>query len=123
MKNAVNWFEIPSKDFDRATKFYSKILSTELHPVEAMGMKMAFLPFDMKSGGTGGAIVHGKGYVPTAKGTLVYLNGGDDLSTILSKVKKAGGVVVLPKTAVGENGFIAHFTDSEGNKVGLHSAK
>jgi predicted enzyme related to lactoylglutathione lyase len=27
----------------------------------------------------------------------------------------------MPKTDIGENGFVAFFIDSEGNKVGLHS--
>lgn len=57
------------------------------------------------------------------KGSLVYLNGGDDLGFPLSKVEAAGGRILLPKTAIGANGFMAHFTDTEGNKVGLHSMK
>jgi predicted enzyme related to lactoylglutathione lyase len=27
----------------------------------------------------------------------------------------------MPKTSIGENGFMAHFTDTEGNRVALHS--
>jgi len=54
---------------------------------------------------------------------LVYLNGGDDLSTVLSKVEQVGGKILLPKTSIGPNGFKAHFEDSEGNKVGLHTRK
>lgn len=122
MKNAINWFEIPVKNFDKAKKFYEKILGTELHTMSAMGMKMAFFPFEMKEG-IGGGIIQGKGYEPSDKGTLAYLNGGDDLLTVLNKVKKAGGKILLPKIAIGENGFMAHFLDCEGNKVGLHSRK
>jgi hypothetical protein len=55
-------------------------------------------------------------------GTTVYLDGGNDLSVPFSRVENAGGKVILPKTAIGENrGFIALFIDTEGNKVGLHS--
>jgi len=54
---------------------------------------------------------------------LIYLNGGDDLSKVLSKVEKAGGKVLLPKTSIGQNGSMAHFLDTEGNKVALHSMK
>jgi predicted enzyme related to lactoylglutathione lyase len=36
-------------------------------------------------------------------------------------VEAAGGTVVLPKTAIGENGFFAIFLDTEGNKVAFHS--
>jgi predicted enzyme related to lactoylglutathione lyase len=91
-----------------------------MHPMEAMGMKTAFFPFDMKDG-VGGCVIQGKGYEPTDKGTLVYLNGGDDLLTILNKVEKAGGKILMPKTSIGPNGFMAHFLDCEGNRVGLHS--
>ena len=120
MTNAINWFEIPAADFARAKKFYEAILGVEMQTMEGMGMTMAFLPADLKNG-IGGGIVKGNGYEPSAKGTLAYLNGGDDLSVPLSKVEPAGGSIVLPKTAIGHNGFMAHFIDTEGNKVGLHS--
>ncbi len=55
-------------------------------------------------------------------GFVLYLNGGSDLSTVLSKVEEAGGKVVMPKTDLGgEIGHIAKFIDTEGNCVGSHS--
>ena len=123
MKNAINWFEIPVKNFDKAKKFYESVLGADLQTMEAMGMKSAFFPAELQTGGIGGCIIQGEGYDPSPKGSLVYLNGGDDLGVPLSKVEAAGGKIVLPKTAIGPNGFMAHFTDIEGNKVGLHSKK
>ncbi|MBI3354765.1 MAG: VOC family protein [Deltaproteobacteria bacterium] len=123
MKNAINWFEIPVKNFDRGKKFYSTILGGEINEMPNPQMKYGFLPFDMKNGGVGGAIVQGEGYEPSGKGSLIYLNGGDDLGKVLSKVEKAGGKILLPKTSIGQNGFMAHFLDTEGNKVALHSMK
>ncbi|MBK8883930.1 MAG: VOC family protein [Bacteroidales bacterium] len=122
MKNALNWFEIPVKNFNKAKKFYETILGSEMQTMEAMGMKTAFFPADMENG-IGGCIVEGQGYEPSNKGSLIYLNGGEDLSVPLSKVEKAGGKITLPKTSLGPNGFMAHFEDTEGNKVGLHSVK
>ena len=85
-------------------------------------MQYAYLPSDPQKGAFGGAIASGENFVPTMTGTTVYLDGGNDLSVPLSKVENAGGKVILPKTAIGENrGFIALFIDTEGNKVGLHS--
>jgi predicted enzyme related to lactoylglutathione lyase len=49
-------------------------------------------------------------------GALIYLNGGDDLSVPLSEVEAAGDKILLPKTSTDPNGFMAHFTDTEGNK-------
>lgn len=124
MKNAINWFEIPVKNFDRAKKFYETIMGAAINvmpPNPKMPMKYGMFPFDMNGGGIGGGIVEGEGFEPSQKGTTVYLNGGDDLSKQLAKVEKAGGKIVMPKTAIGENGFMAMFIDTEGNKVAFHS--
>ena len=59
--------------------------------------------------------------VPQDNGTLVYLFTGDDLAPVLARVPAAGGTVAMPRTSIGEHGFIALFIDSEGNRVGLHS--
>lgn len=124
MINSLNWFEIPATDFDRAKKFYSEILGLPLFDSPNPTMNYAFLPADQQKGGVGGAIACGENFVPAMTGTTVYLNGGDDLSTPLSRVEKAGGKVILPKTEIGGGmGFMALFIDTEGNKIGFHSMK
>ena len=122
MKNAINWFEIPVKNFDRAKKFYEVVLGAEMQAMEMGGMKSAFFPADLKNG-IGGCITKAEGYEPSETGALIYLNGGDDLSKPLARIEKAGGKVITPKIAIGHNGFMAHFKDTEGNKVALHSMK
>ena len=122
MKNAINWFEIPVNNFSNAKTFYETILGAEMQVMEMPGMKSAFFPADLQNG-IGGCIMEGQGYEPSNKGSIIYLNGGDDLSVPLSKVEKAGGKIVMPKTAIGQNGFMAHFEDTEGNRVALHSMK
>lgn len=121
LKNAVNWIEIPVVNFERAKKFYSAIFDFEM-PEMVMGPnKMGFLLFEQQ-GGVGAAIVQGEWYVPSDKGTLVYLNGGKDLSTVLNRVEKAGGKILLVKTQITpELGYFAYFMDCEGNRVALHS--
>lgn len=118
--HAINWFEIPTIDMERAAKFYGEILETELTPVEmSPGFFMAMLP---AQNGVGGAIVHGEWYTPSdSAGSLVYLNGGADLNHILSRVPDAGGEIIREKYSIGENGHVGFFRDSEGNRVGLHS--
>lgn len=122
MKNAISWFEIPVTDFERAKSFYEAILDAkmEIMSMEEMGTTMAFFPADWENG-IGGAIALAPDFEPSDKGTMVYLNGGDDLSIPLSRVEDAGGKIVLPKTSIGSNGFMAHFIDTEGNKVAFHS--
>ena len=123
MANVINWFEIPATNFDRACKFYAEILDGEVQKMDSpTGQKMGFLP-GTNPDSVGGAVVTGEGYEPNTKGTMVYLNGGDDLSAPLGRIEKAGGKVLLSKTSIGENGFIAQFTNTEGNKVSLHSMK
>lgn len=121
MQNLINWFEIPAKDIGRAKKFYHTILGVEMNEVEMFGTKMAFFPTDGSN--VSGALVQGDDYAPSTNGALVYLNGGTNLETSLSKVEKAGGKVIVPKTQISpEMGYFAMFLDSEGNKIALHSA-
>ena len=120
MSNVINWVEIPVTDFDRASKFYGNILNADLQGQDWDGYQMAFFPSEQ--GSVGGAIVKGEGYQPSTTGPLVYLNGGEDLNGILSKVESAGGQVIMPKTQISpEYGHMARFLDSEGNMIALHS--
>lgn len=122
MAHTINWFEIPAKDFERALKFYSTILGVSIEKTNMMGFDMGFFPGQM--GEVTGAVVTGDGYTPSDKGALVYLNGGDDLNTVLSKVDTAGGKVAVPKTKINDDiGYFAIFMDTEGNRVALHSSK
>jgi predicted enzyme related to lactoylglutathione lyase len=121
MANALNWFEIPVHDMHRAVRFYSTVLGVQLEAGPASeGYLMATFPAD---NGVGGALLQGEGYVPSTNGAVVYLNGSPDLAALLDRVEPAGGKVLVPKTDIGENGFMAFFLDTEGNKVGLHSMR
>lgn len=119
--NVMVWFEIPASNFERAIRFYQTILNVQIVECEMNGLKQGLFPHDDKSK-VAGSIVCGQGYTPASNGALVYLNGGKDLNAVLSKVEESGGSVLLPKTHLGEEiGYIAHFADTEGNRVGIHS--
>ena len=119
MVTTLNWFEIPASDLERAKNFYSKVLDVEIQ--DDPNRPYAYLPSDPQNGGFGGAIGLGENFVPSINGTTIYLNGGNDLSVPLGKVESSGGKIILPKTGIGGNGFIALFIDTEGNKIGFHS--
>lgn len=120
MQNMINWFEIPVSDFARAKSFYEQILSVNIHEIEMPGNLMGMFPGNEET--VSGAIVQSENHIPSDKGCLVYLNGGDDLNGVLSKVEKAGGNIVVPKTIISpEMGYFAFFADTEGNTIGLHS--
>ncbi|MGH1541232.1 MAG: VOC family protein [Arenicella sp.] len=120
MTNAINWFELPTVDFGRAVKFYSEILGEDLQVMECDGIQMGMLPNFTKEQGVGGHISYGTDVQPSQSGTMVFLNGGDDLNGILNKVAGAGGEVVMPKTEA-PGGYMGVFLDSEGNRVAIHN--
>lgn len=123
MKSIIGWFEIPVADFSRARKFYEQLLDFEMHVViDEEKFKMGLL--SSEAGTVGGAIVwHPEFYKPSAQdGPLLYLNANPDLTTVLNKVVKAGGNIIIPKRQVSPQfGFMAVFTDSEGNRLALHA--
>jgi len=53
-------------------------------------------------------------------GTIVYLNADGELDAIVARAERAGMSVLLPRTAIGPEGFIAILRDAEGNQVGFH---
>lgn len=121
--NALNWFEIPVSNFDRAKKFYETIFNYQM-PENTMGpARMGFLLYDFPAGKVGGAIVYNpEFYTPSDNGSLIYLNCQPDLQIVLDKVEEAGGNTLMQKTPVApELGFWALIKDTEGNRVALHS--
>ncbi|MDB2702361.1 VOC family protein [Flavobacteriaceae bacterium] len=120
MQNSIHWVEIPATHIERAVGFYNNLLSIEMKVMEVMSMKTAFFPHTAETQ-SGGCLMQGPNYIPSDKGTLIYLSAGEDLQTALDRVDASGGTIVLPKTSIGANGFMAHILDTEGNKIGLYS--
>ena len=124
MTNAISWFEIPSTNLERATKFYETIFGISLIPKDLPNIKMRMFPIDDPMTGIGGAVVDSGGFhKPSASdGPLIYLNGNPDVQKVLDKVEAAGGSTMVPKTEISpEYGFMAVIIDTEGNRIGLHS--
>lgn len=121
IKNCINWFEIPAINFQQSVDFYNSIFNIEMERNFNGNYAMAFFPVE---NGIGGAIVAGPGSTPGDAGPLLYLNAGEDLNIVLSRVEPAGGRIVMSKTFINEeSGYFAVFIDSEGNKLALHSIK
>jgi len=118
--HALHWFEIPVLDLDRAQDFYEAVLGTPLRREGDGQHSMALFPSE--GDGVGGCLaVSCGGLTPTPAGTVVYLS-TSSMDDVLSRVPAAGGQVAVAKTALPENwGYCAHITDTEGNRVGLHS--
>ena len=123
MTNAINWFEIPVADMNRAQRFYEVMLARSLRREDFGGGEMAVFPYDEPAAGgclqvsatAGGADGHG---------VRIYLDCEPSIEAALSRAKTAGGGVVVPKTALPPGlGYFAHVRDSEGNVVGLHAQR
>ncbi len=120
MENLINWFEIPAANFNRAVSFYKAILGFDIKESEMFGIKMGLFPTDGSN--VSGAIVYGEDYKPSSDGVVAYLNGGNDLQTVLGKVESNNGKVIVPKTQISpEMGYFGMFLDTEGNRMAVHS--
>ena len=120
--NIINWFEVSVSDIARAKKFYETVFSIEMQQMEMMGMQMAFFPAEDMNGKVSGALVQGPMHKPSLDGAKLYFNGNPDLADALGRVEAAGGKITMPKTKIDDKvGYMAFFTDTEGNGVALHS--
>ena len=119
-KSWIQWFEIPASDFNRAKNFYETVFGVDLQVNDFGNFKMAVFPHKE----VGGAICWGDAYTPGSIGTLLYLDANPDLAEVLGKVKSAGGTIIQDKKQISpEHGYMSLFTDSEGNRLALHSNK
>ena len=120
--NPVNWFEIPATDLNRAKAFYEYVLGLELSVQEMGPLKMAWFPMLQGAMGSTGSLVQADGYEPSHKGSMVYFT-VPSIEQALERAQEKGGKLLFPKKSIGEYGFVAHFEDSEGNRVALHSSQ
>ena len=97
----ANWIEIPVVDIKRAKKFYGESVGVRLNEMQMGGNDYALC--ELKDRFNTGCLVKGNGHRPSQQGVVAYLNGGDDLSTVLGRVAKAGGKVLLKKTSLSKD--------------------
>lgn len=120
-RNAIQNFQIPVIDFDRALSFYSKIMDYKLEELEFQDIKLGVFQCDDEDGVIG-TIILGSDQQPSKEGSLVYLHCKNNLNEHLQKVEEAGGEIYIGKTRLGPDmGFFAIIHDTEGNRVGLYS--
>lgn len=115
---AIDWFEIPVRDMDRAVAFFNSVFQLELQPMETPDGPIMTFQVD---GVPRGMLARGDHNQPSESGPLVYFASPDDIDDCLKRVEAAGGQVHLPKTPIGPYGFIAYFRDTEGNRLALHT--
>ena len=118
MKNAINHFELPVLDLGRAAACYETLLGVPMRRETFGGLPYALFPHEEP--GVSGALVEDPKRTPGG-GTIVYLNADGQLDAILARAERAKATIVVPKTPIGPEGFIAILVDTEGNRVGFNS--
>jgi hypothetical protein len=119
-QDALNWFEIPVRDIERAQRFYETLLDISMRREQMAGQSLAVFPY--AEGRVGGALVSGSMTgAPSLDGPVLYLDAGKSLDATLARAGELGARVLLSKVQLpGDIGAIAHVVDSEGNRLGLH---
>ncbi|WP_373399906.1 VOC family protein [Algoriphagus halophilus] len=124
MKNVtVGWFEIPVADMDRAIAFYEKVFDCKLNKQVMGDFQMAWFPWEDMEKGAGGSLVYHKEFyaISDLAGPLIYFS-SDDCDIELGRVENAGGKVQIPKRMIAPDiGYMGVFSDSEGNRIAIHS--
>ncbi|MFC5496495.1 VOC family protein [Caenimonas terrae] len=123
MEHALNWFEIPVADMDRAIRFYETASGGKLRREAFGGPGQELAVFPVKDeAAVKGALLRAPQARPSDQGAIVYLNAAPAIDAWLERAQRAGGKVLLGKTALPDGmGFFAHVLDTEGNRVGIHS--
>lgn len=120
--NAVNWFEIPAIDLERAFSFYSNILNNKVRKGTFGNGDLILFNVPFSTGeAVGGSIVVREDLKPTTDGPIIYINAFGKLSEAVNKVEQSGGKIIVPILDLGKFGYAAIIIDSEGNKIGLLS--
>ncbi|OWY20456.1 VOC family protein [Sphingobacteriales bacterium UPWRP_1] len=120
--NAVNWFEIPALDLERAFAFYSAVLHGNVRKGTFGNGELILFNVPFNTGeAVGGSVVVRPDLKPTTDGGIIYLNAFGKLADAVGEVENAGGKVLAPEINLGKFGFAAIVIDSEGNKIGLLS--
>ena len=123
MKNAINWFELGTRDMDRAIRFWEATLGKPLRREVFGGVPHAIFPHEDAAHGVTGALVPASARSPGPGGALIYFDCADGVPATLARAEAAGASVVQPATSIGEHGWIAIVRDLDGNEVGLHAGK
>jgi hypothetical protein len=107
--------EIPVSDFAKAQKFYGDVFgwTFEYYP------EMKYMLFNTGTPPAGGMMIP----VPGQPGGVLNHLGVKSVDESILAIQKAGGKILMPKTAVGDIGWFAVFSDPDGNVLAIFEQK
>ena len=120
--NAINWFEIPVTNLDKAAALYAATLGCDLKREVFFGVPHAIIAAQGEA--VTGTLISDPARQPQrGVGTLVFLNAKDGVPACLARAVAAGAKVVQPVTDIGPFGTSAKIEDFDGNVIGLHAPR
>ena len=120
--NAINWFEIPVTNLDKAAALYAATLGCDLKREVFFGVPHAIIAAQGEA--VTGTLISDPARQPQrGVGTLVLLNAKDGVPACLARAVAAGAKVVQPVTDIGPFGTSAKIEDFDGNVIGLHAPR
>ena len=121
MSGRVVHFEIPFGNGDQAREFYQRAFGWNVVPVPEMEYTLVSTGPTAENGPPAEAGFINGGLMQRSdpfQGPVLVVD-VDDIDTALAKIEGLGGKIVRPRMDVGDMGFAAYFTDTEGNLMGL----
>jgi predicted enzyme related to lactoylglutathione lyase len=110
----IVWFEIPADDLPRAKKFYSALFGWKIQNIPGMTDYWHIDTGGPDASPDGGMMVRKHPQQPA----MNYVNVAS-VTKFMAKVKKLGGKICMPKTAVPKMGYFAVCQDTENNSFAL----
>ena len=121
MSGRVVHFEIPADDVARAQEFYRGAFDWEINSMPGMAYSLvSTTDTDERGAPTAPGAINGGMFTrePDISKPVITIE-VDDIDKTLETIRARGGSTVRPREAIGDMGFSAYFTDSEGNLMGL----
>jgi predicted enzyme related to lactoylglutathione lyase len=109
-------FDLPADDLERAKKFYEKLFDWKFNKVP---MPTPFYLIETKDLNGNPAVGGGMGKRRLPAQSVMNYIGVPSVEEYIAKVKKLGGNIIRPKTAVPGWGYLAICVDTENNTFGL----
>ena len=121
--NRVVHFEIQAENPKRAAKFYTKVFGWKIEKWDGPMEYWMIITGDKKEHGINGGLLTRPAKTPPKEcGTNAFVCTVDvkNFDETAAKIKKAGGIVAMPKFAIAKMAWQGYFIDTEGNTFGLH---
>jgi predicted enzyme related to lactoylglutathione lyase len=118
-------FEIPAGNLKRAQDFYQEVFGWVINPMPEMNYTIVMTGptgkdgMAQETGFINGGMMERQADIKSPVITI----GVADIDEAAKKITAHGGKMIRPKMDVGDMGWEAYFTDSEGNILGLWQNK